>query len=699
MRAAARAIGALALAACAGCAALGDDSPGVELVFEGNRELSSDHLEEAAATALEDFDPARGPRSSIDDAAFDVEREYRARGFPFARVSYGYEPREGQEPRAVITVDEGPRAELAEVRFSGNRAFGAGDLLPYFEAPEGALIGPRRTYYVESRVADAAQRIARLYYANGYLDVRVRPPQVEFSSDRRRATVTVLVEEGVQRRLASVELEGAEQADVERRSIEETWKSFLGRPYFDRVALEIEGRIEELLANRGYPDAAVERVDGEADAAAPDAAGAPGAVAPGGAEVASVALRFRAVPGPRVRISKVEVAGARSTRQGFLLSRIEFEPGELYSRKDERDSFRRLYQTGLFEHVAVGLEPGTAEERAFEVELRESSSLELYVEPAWGSYEKLMLGAGVREKNLAGSGRILRAEGTVSSVAQTGRAGITDPWFLGSDIAANLSVFGTQREEPSFRRIELGTGIEFTRSFTRTFSATLGYQYRRSDITDVEVLDSEAQDALDDVDISSVQFSPSWDTRDNPLAPTDGTLTKFSVEVANEALGSQLTFVRVRGILSTFRPIGDDAVAALSVRAGVIAPYGPTETIPLQERFFNGGENTVRSFEEDELGPLDANGEPLGGEAYTVLTLEARRRLVGRLEGALFYDVGNVTSDAADFWDFEGYESGIGIGLRYMTPVGPIRLDGALNPDPDPDAADGAIHFSVGMAF
>jgi len=107
----------------------------------------------------------------------------------------------------------------------------------------------------------------------------------------------------------------------------------------------------------------------------------------------------------------------------------------------------------------------------------------------------------------------------------------------------------------------------------------------------------------------------------------------------------------------------------------------------------------VRSFEEDELGPLDANGEPLGGEAYTVLTLEARRRLVGRLEGALFYDVGNVTPDAADFWDFEGFESGIGIGLRYLTPVGPIRLDGALNPDPDPGAADGAIHFSVGMAF
>lgn len=700
----ARALARIALLACAwgtGCATFGGGDRRVELAFEGNRELGARELSAAATTALEDFDPERSPRSSIDDAAFDVERRYHARGFPFATVAYRYEPRGGELPLAVFTVDEGPRTELVEVRFAGNAAYDADDLVPYFSAPEGGWIGPRRTWYVESRVADAAQRIERLYQANGYLDASVAATAVEFSADRSRAVVTVVVVEGAQRRLASVEVEGAEEADVARGSVEATWEPFLGNPFFDRVALEIEGRIEELLADRGYPEAEVERVDaGAVEHAGDGPAGAPPREPEPRADgVVPVALRYRVVPGPRVRIAGVEITGAESTQRGFLLSRIELEPGELYSRKDERASFRRLYQTGLFEHVRVGLAEGEGAERAFEVELEEAPSLELFLEPGWGSYEKLMLGAGLREKNLAGSGRILRAEGTLSTVSQTGRIGLTDPWFLGSDVAANVSVFGTRRQEPSFERLELGTGIEFTRRFSRTFGASLGYQYRRSDIADVEVLDAEAQDALDDVDISSVTFSPAWDTRDNPLTPNDGTLTRLSVELASDALGSQLTFVRLRGTFSTFRSLGEDAVAALSLRGGVIAPYGPTDTIPLQERFFNGGENTVRSFQEDELGPLDANGEPLGGEAYTVLTLEARRRLVGRVEGALFYDVGNVTPDAADFWDFAGYEQGIGIGLRYLTPVGPIRLDGALNPDPEEGASDGAIHFSVGMAF
>jgi outer membrane translocation and assembly module TamA len=96
---------------------------------------------------------------------------------------------------------------------------------------------------------------------------------------------------------------------------------------------------------------------------------------------------------------------------------------------------------------------------------------------------------------------------------------------------------------------------------------------------------------------------------------------------------------------------------------------------------------------------MSTNDEPLGGEAYSVFNLELRRRLWGRLEGAVFWDVGNVVPQAADFWDFTGYRQGIGLGIRYATPVGPIRVDGAVNPDPQDGEARGAVHFSLGVAF
>jgi outer membrane protein assembly factor BamA len=145
--------------------------------------------------------------------------------------------------------------------------------------------------------------------------------------------------------------------------------------------------------------------------------------------------------------------------------------------------------------------------------------------------------------------------------------------------------------------------------------------------------------------------------------------------------------------------LSDSLVLATSFRAGMVFPYGQDDEVPLQERYFNGGENTVRSFREGLLGPKDANGEPLGGEGWSVASIEARQRLQGRLEAALFVDAGTVASDVEDWIRFEQPSFGLGGGLRYMLPVGPVRLDGAWNPDPREDESGGAVHLTVGLSF
>jgi outer membrane translocation and assembly module TamA len=140
-------------------------------------------------------------------------------------------------------------------------------------------------------------------------------------------------------------------------------------------------------------------------------------------------------------------------------------------------------------------------------------------------------------------------------------------------------------------------------------------------------------------------------------------------------------------------------VLGLSWRGGVIIPTGSTDIIPLQERFFNGGENTVRSFKQDELGPVDSLGNELGGEAFNVVTVELRQRLRGRFDGALFWDAGNLESDFEDFFHLGNVRHALGFGLRYLLPVGPVRLDVGFNPDPRAGEADVVTHFSVGMSF
>jgi outer membrane protein assembly factor BamA len=226
-----------------------------------------------------------------------------------------------------------------------------------------------------------------------------------------------------------------------------------------------------------------------------------------------------------------------------------------------------------------------------------------------------------------------------------------------------------------------------------------GWTFRQSDVSDIAVVDSTVAKALEDVDVSSLSIMSIHDSRDDIFAPERGTASRIGVEWGDHVIGSDLDFIRARWSHAWFTPLLDDGVLALSLRTGVIVPVGSTDVIPLQERFYNGGENTVRSFKEDELGPKDSKGNPLGGEAFTVLSAEWRRPIEGDLEGALFVDLGNVEPDHSDYLRFADFESAIGYGLRYHLPVGPVRLDFAINPSPGEDEDSFVIHFAVGMPF
>jgi outer membrane protein assembly factor BamA len=183
-------------------------------------------------------------------------------------------------------------------------------------------------------------------------------------------------------------------------------------------------------------------------------------------------------------------------------------------------------------------------------------------------------------------------------------------------------------------------------------------------------------------------------------------------------LGGSINLTRLTGGARTFLRLAPNTVLGARYTAGLLLPGQGEVTLPLSERFFNGGENTVRSFEESELGPLDPSGDPVGGYGYNVFNLELRQRLIGNLIGTVFIDYGNIAPNRsredqgkapydsrsdiiddtlADF--FKGFRPGVGFGLQYLLPVGPARLDFAFNPDSRDDEDSFVWHFSVGTAF
>jgi outer membrane protein assembly factor BamA len=204
------------------------------------------------------------------------------------------------------------------------------------------------------------------------------------------------------------------------------------------------------------------------------------------------------------------------------------------------------------------------------------------------------------------------------------------------------------------------------------------------------------------------------------LFPSRGYRGFLSAEYADSFLGSEITLSRLTGGLRYFVPLTKSTILAMRYRTGLIVPGNEDFIVPIAERFFNGGENTVRSFKQSELGPQDKDGNPVGGLAYNVINIELRQRLIGNLTGSVFFDFGNVSPNRSreesgkppydsksDIMSdtfkqyFKDFRAGVGFGLQYQLPVGPARVDLAFNPDRDSDRDEDSvvIHFSVGMAF
>ncbi|HEX9794603.1 MAG TPA: BamA/TamA family outer membrane protein [Planctomycetota bacterium] len=642
--------------------------------FQGNAGIGASELLNVAIDEIADLSKYGWRRAEIDDAAFAMESHYHGRGWNSARVRWEAEIR-GEVLQARFLVEEGPRTVVERVRIRGAESIPLEQLRALvLPADPDLLEGP---YYVAARAKSAPGSIRAAYLARGYLDVVVSEAEIVMADDQRSVRIRIDVQEGVAYVVRAVPIEGA--PELVQPALAAAAAGFLGKPFFPRREVELQARVEEELANQGWAvaKASVER--------AMDAA------------TGAVTLTVKVVPGPRIRIAAVRVQGIDRTRASFVRSRVRLQTGDWYNRRVERTSFLDLFKTGLFTRIAFRLE-GDGEERTLVVEVEEAPARSLEFEPGYGSYERFRAELSYRDRNIFGTGRAIRTELDASLVGASALAGFTDPWFLGSRVELDVPVFYRRRKEPSFTLQELGAGADLKRALTRNFSLSGGYQLRRSSVSGVE-FKSAARAPVENLRIASVALEPRYDSRNDYFNPSTGALGSLRMEYAARALGGELEYTRLRLSLARYMQLDEagELVLATAFRSGWIAPVGETNAIPLQERFFNGGEDTVRSFRESRLGPLTRNGRPLGGEVFNVLNVEMRRKMTGNLWGAVFADWGNAALEPADW--FSDWRLGLGAGARYLLPVGALRLDFGWNPATRTGEQALQVIVSVGMAF
>jgi outer membrane protein assembly factor BamA len=297
---------------------------------------------------------------------------------------------------------------------------------------------------------------------------------------------------------------------------------------------------------------------------------------------------------------------------------------------------------------------------------------------------------------MLGTGRPISATFEYSTRLLKGELTYTDPWFLDTPNKLQLRVYALNRDWDGYSKFEIGIRGELSRKLTKSFEATLFLLSRKVSVTADGIAASDL--GLTDYYVNSVGLSFIFDPREktkNAARPARGIRMEASGELASTALGSTISFLRGTVGASYYLPI-KTTMLAFGAHGGIVHPLDGGG-LPIDERFFNGGSSTVRSFAERDLGSRDASGNPLGGETFTVFNAEYTFPIYGDLDGAVFADAGSIGRQVQDGIGELRY--GIGSGLRYNLPIGPLRLDYGYNPTRKEGEAVGAVHFSFGFAF
>jgi outer membrane protein assembly complex protein YaeT len=558
----------------------------------------------------------------------------------------------------VFTVDPGPATGRALVLFPGASALGESDLLAAAGGAARLLAEPEA----------AARDLQADYRSRHYLAAHVGSPAVEQSPTG--IVITVPIQEGSPAAVAAVRFPGATLPEDELRRAAALEP---GEPVNETALLAATDRVRAHYFERGYAGVRLNPL-----------------LQPQGE---SIDVVFQVAEGARRTVGRVVIRGLQRTRESLVRRQLRLRAGRPVDPRALVDIERRLLDLGVFARVTV--EASDEDPSTITVSVEEGDRVvagyDLRRDDDTGNRAELdgevrnLLGMGLVLGARYGVGRDVRDARLAFSLPAVRRLGrVTVSAFrLDEDLPADE---GSEDEEQNVRR-STGGQLQLTRRLRRSWDLMLGYRFKR-----VRVLPLFP----DPLDISAVDMSLLRDTRDSTLDARRGRFWSVSLEYAPEALGSDFTFVKGLGQVFSMRPVSESLTWAQGLRLGLAHGFGGQRLIST-ERFYAGGANTIRGFATDEVGPRDVFDDPAGGQALVVLNEELRYHHPSGLGGAVFYDGGNVFRDASDL--SLDWRHAVGVGLRWSSPIGLLRLDVGLPLQPRSGEKRYRYFFSLGQAF
>ena len=639
--------------------------------FVGNKQVRTTELQDKIDLKLGSvYNPV-----DVQRARERMKEHYESEGYFEVQITPDIEKFADGDVKVVFTINEGRQMKIEEIVIRGNRGLTDKQI-------KNAMATQERQYWIlrgtvqRQRLDEDVDRILQTYNDHGYIQARVESHDVTVDREKARVTINIVVVEGSQHHVASVGFTGVTlvpESEVRRQV------KLKAGDVFSRSALRDSVKsIEDLYSNIGRASAEVNpKLDVQPES--------------------KIAILFEVNEGPTVYVERINIAGNVRSQDKILRRELQMAEGEIFTLRKLQRSKQRLTNLGYFEKVEVNTAPGSDKTKiVVNIDVTERPTGLFSIGGGFSSADGILGTIDLSQNNFLGRGWLATIKIRAGANIQQGQLSFTEPWLFDRPLAAGFDLFSTQRQFLEYDYRTLGGGLRLSHPFEEFWRWHLGYRLTQDDILHVKnPQDSFLRDEEGTHVTSLVSGTIARDSRDSIQTPSKGGQLAWSTELAG--LGGDHHYSKSTMFMTYFQPVWFGHILSGRAEGGYGFGFGD-ERLPVFERFFLGGPNSIRSFKTRQISPQDEFGTRIGGTSEVLGNVEYLIPLPFDIRLAAFFDIGNVYGFKTKF-DLTDLRKAAGGGIRWVSPFGAIRVDYGFNLDRRPGEKAANFHFSVGSPF
>jgi len=650
--------------------------------IKGQNKITEDDLREAVQLKPHEI----LMKKDLDDATEAILAHYRENGFYLASAVPEIKPVNDEKNQVDVAfkIDEGGEVKVKDLNLIGLKNIERKDLKKYISTqPAGSWSWlTNKGEFKEAELERDLEMIRAYYLNNGYIDASVNPPLVSLTPDRQWLKIDIPIEEGEYFEFGAIEFSGDIEFPI--KELEDAANITTGEAFKSDNFRKAIQNIETIYGDLGYAFAKVDpatRIDKEKHV---------------------VNINFIIKKGELAHIGRITVKGNTKTRDRIVRREMALVEGEMYNGTKINKSKENIQRLGFFEVVALNAKARPETNLVdIEIEVEEKPTGSFTFGGGYSSVDHLMGMANVSHRNFLGYGYQLGLSANFGTTRETYSFTFNNPRIFDSNIYSGVDFYKSIRAYSDYDKDAVGGTLKLGAALDHDWKTRWAYRLEKADVQNVnEDASSLLKRQKGKTITSSITTSLSYDSRDNPWDPQKGTNAEWSVEWAGGLLKGDSAFLKYGFDLSKYRPLWWEHVLVLHGRIGFVHSLMNRE-IPVFERYYLGGITSLRGFDPRSVGPVDEKtGDVIGGDKELLFNIEYMFPLIkeAKVRGVVFYDAGNAWDQGEEYLKTK-LRTSAGAGIRWFSPLGPLRIEWGYNLSPEPGEEVSQWEFTIGGFF